>query len=351
MIATSVFSGPRRSGRRASAEGRRSEGERIERANEHDRRAFSLLGPAGRAAAGKPRRGKGLSIRPALVSGIEAGVAAGEDVSEIRAELLEADRLRWSIVHENAHFIRSIVRKMVRKIRTGTANEDDLFQAMSIGAFEAAARFDPSLGISFRTYAGWWMRAQATRLVDYHLSSSAGAQEKLAVVLRASAEISSVEGRDATLAEISRATGYEESTLADLRILDVRPHSMSFPLRSDSGDDGGLLEDLVADPEAETEESLCDRATAIQALGILADLSEIEREVVLRIFGGGGTLSSVAEETGRSREGIRSIRDGAIEKIQFVLGLRSRIPRRRNQGLSSLRAGEPIEPAARADSR
>jgi len=142
---------------------------------------------------------------------------------------------------------------------------DDLAQEACIGVMEAARRFDPSRGIAFGTYVGWWIRS------------------KLSGFMR----------RRRLRLKIDGATSFDDPDGPP------EPADPASALRP--------LDILIADEAAESDADLLQSA--------LAGLSPRERTVLLR-RAGGETLREIGTDLGVSKERVRQIETAALARAR-----------------------------------
>jgi RNA polymerase primary sigma factor len=124
----------------------------------------------------------------------------------------------------------------------------DLVQEGSVGLVRAVERFDHRRGLKFSTYAAWWIRRS---LLDAIAGSQviripARANQQLAAVRRAEAELERLGLRQAPNAAIAARTGLSPQTVRSLRCAARVSVSLDEPV----GDDTTSLGDLVADEAA-----------------------------------------------------------------------------------------------------
>lgn len=167
---------------------------------------------------------------------------------------------------------------VARRFRWSTVPFEDLLQAARLGLVQAAARFDPELGISFATYAVPIMLGEVRRLVERGRPVS-GTRTARALVERAEAvrqRLESQMSREATLAEVAEAVGVDPAELAAA----IGALSQPLPLEP-----GPMPAGAGGEPgEPPSPDAWIERLAVRQALvGLPSDLREI---VYLRYFRG-----------------------------------------------------------------
>ena len=131
-------------------------------------------------------------------------------------------------------------------------------------------------------------------------------------------------GREPTRAELTERTGLTDRQLDDLLATERTSRSLDEPVVGQEGAIG-TFGDLLVDPLAEDEyERVLDSIQAQELRGLLAGLSEREREVVRARFGVDGpelTLREIGGRLGLSAERVRQIEHRALVKLAAAAGV------------------------------
>ncbi|WP_066711011.1 RNA polymerase factor sigma-32 [Celeribacter ethanolicus] len=265
----------------------------------------------------------------------------------MKAEMLDAETetqlaRAWRDHHDEAALHRLITAYMRLAVSTAAkfkrygAPMNDLIQEAGLGLMKAAEKFDPDRGVRFSTYAVWWIKASVQDYVMRNWSlvrtGSTSAQKSLFFNMRrvqarlereAMAQGAALD-RDQLLQMIAMDLGVP---LRDVEMMDGRLSGSDFSLNAQqSGDEEGRewIETLADEGEttAEMVGEAHDQAQLKMWLGEAMDtLSERERFILRerKLADEPRTLESLGEELSLSKERVRQLEAGALQKMRSVL--------------------------------
>jgi RNA polymerase sigma factor (sigma-70 family) len=244
--------------------------------------------------------------------------------ANLRARLERAERSAYRV---RARFVaanQGLVSSAARSYSNRGLSFADLSQEGNLGLMRAIDKFDPSLGYRFSTYAVWWIRHAIRRALSNQARTirlPVHASEDRSSIREASQNLRLELGRAPSDAELARETGLSQGKLRDLMAVASAPLSLDH--HSDSG--GLKLSDCLGDPDAVDPCDAIAKRNAGQWLSRhIEELSPREREMVRLRFGLDGrralTLKEVGSEFGVTRERVRQIVSGALDKLKHAAG-------------------------------
>lgn len=180
------------------------------------------------------------------------------------------------LVKENTGLIWSVARRFMGR---GT-EADDLYQLGCLGFLKAVDGFDMEFGTQFSTYAVPKIAGEIRRFLrdDGAIKVSRSIKEQAQVIKSIRNHLIVALGRDPTVQEIARQTGFSPEEIALAETATAATES----IQEQMGTDGFTLESVLTDTES--EDNLLDRMALRQAID---NLTEREAMVVkLRYFHG-----------------------------------------------------------------
>lgn len=194
---------------------------------------------------------------------------------ELIARAQKGDReASEALVEENAGLIWSVARRFLGR---GT-EADDLYQLGCLGFLKAVEGFDLEYGTQFSTYAVPKIAGEIRRFLrdDGAVKVSRGLKEQAATIKSTRNRLTSALGREPTIQEISRQTGFSPEEIALAETATAATES----IQRETGDEGFTLENILTDTES--EEKMVEKIALRQAIEALP---EREKTVVkLRYF-------------------------------------------------------------------
>jgi len=259
-----------------------------------------------------------------LAQRIEAGRDAAEalkaeppDAAELRRVVADGERARTKLIEANPRLVISIAKKY------GSRGVDflDLVQEGNIGLMKAVDRFDYRQGYRFSTYATWWIRQAITRAIADQgrtIRLPVHMCEQINKLGRVSRELSQELGREPALEELAEVMETTPEKIADWRRVSQRPLSLATPI-GEAGD--STLADFLADEDAPDVITTALQREQAEVIDEALEALDAREAAILRLRHGlvdgcPHTLEVLGKKYGLTRERIRQIEAGAIEKLR-----------------------------------
>lgn len=265
------------------------------------------------------------------------------ELTQIRARSQEA---RSAIIRANLRLVVSVAKRYIGR----GSSFLDLIQEGNLGLLRAVAKFDPTRGYKFSTYATWWIRQSISRSIADQARTirlPVHIFESINRLLQIQRKLLQELGHEPTNQEIAVKAGYVEPgdeaailrSQAEARPVDEEVQrrlnraaekvdrilrAMEEPVSLDSpvgSEENSQLGDFIEDVEAlEPMDAAAREMLRESVKNALAVLSERERQVLELRFGLADGKDHTLEEVGQyfnvTRERIRQIESKALRKLR-----------------------------------
>ena len=212
------------------------------------------------------------------------------------------------LLTDNSGLIWSVAKRFIGR---GTDTED-LYQLGCLGFLKAVDGFDLEYGTQFSTYAVPKISGEIRRFLrdDGAVKVSRSIKEQAATIKSMRNQLTIALGREPTIAEISRQTGFSPEEIALAETATAATES----IQRETGEDGFTLENVLTDTES--EERLVEKISLRQAID---RLPEQEKMVVMLRYFHGLTQERVARVISVSQVQVSRIEKKALGNLKKLL--------------------------------
>ena len=219
---------------------------------------------------------------------------------------------RDRLVTENFGLIWSIVRRF-----TGRGYEpEDLFQIGSIGLMKAIDKFDLSYEVKFSTYAVPMITGEIKRFLrdDGIIKVSRSIKEMGLKVKNVREKLIYRFGREPTVEEIAGEIGASKEEVA--ASIEAGAEVESLYRSVNKNDENSLLLIDKIEEESSAQEELLNRMVLRE---LLTDLSDKDREIIIRRYYYNETQSQIAEKLGISQVQVSRLEKKILKQMREKL--------------------------------
>ena len=228
------------------------------------------------------------------------------DTLELIARSQQGDQqAKEELVEANTGLIWSVAKRFMGR---GTETED-LYQLGCLGFLKAVEGFDLAYGTQFSTYAVPKIAGEIRRFLrdDGAVKVSRGIKERAAAIKTTRNQLVHALGREPTILEISRQTGFSPEEIAMAETATAAIES----IQQETGEEGFSLESVLSDTQ--TEGQLVERLSLKQAIGALP---EREALVIQLRYYHGLTQDRVARVLSVSQVQVSRIEKKALSQLR-----------------------------------
>ena len=200
----------------------------------------------------------------------------------------------------------------------------DLIEEGNIGLMKSVEKYDLRSGCKLSTYASWWIKQAIMRALANQgktIRIPVYMVEKITTLNRIEREMTLSNGKKPSDEELAKGLGISAKKVKEIRAIVKNPTSLYSTL-----DEEGVsqLIDVIEDMDAVSSLTKAhETMTKEDVVELLEFLNEREAQVLILRFGlldhNAKTLDEIGKEFGITRERVRQIIEGAINKLKKVL--------------------------------
>ena len=213
-----------------------------------------------------------------------------------------------TLVEENSALVWAVARRFLGR----GVEADDLYQLGCLGFLKAVEGFDLGYGTQFSTYAVPKISGEIRRFLrdDGTVKVSRSLKEQALTIRSVRNRLTTALGREPTIAEISRQTGFSPEEIALAETATAATES----IQRETGEEGFSLENILTDTES--EEKMVEKIALRQAIEALP---EREAMVIRLRYFHGLTQQRIAKVLDVSQVQVSRIEKKALEKLRQLM--------------------------------
>lgn len=244
--------------------------------------------------------------------------------SEIAKLILEAqegnEKSKNKVVQSNLRFVVTIAKQFQHR----GIDLMDLIAAGNEGLIKAVAKFDPSRGVTFLSYAVWWIKQAIYKTIYWNsreIRLPMSQQLLVNRILDATNQFLQKNSRNPSSEEISELTGIPTDQIDYLAQFSNKLVSVDDFIGGD--EDNSQVCDIIPDGGIPLEDQVNKIYISKEIHRYLNKLSIREHDILIMYFGLGMEPvphKTIAAMYGVGTERIRQIKEGALNKLQRRFG-------------------------------
>ena len=240
---------------------------------------------------------------------------SAEEEAELAKLVAEGDqKATEKLVRSNLRFVISIA----KEYQNQGLLLSDLISEGNLGLIKAAAKFDPTRGFRFISYAVWWIKQTIIQSLNDNARTvrlPVNVTNNVSKLKKEMAKFEQEHGRKATSNDVLTDN---KGNILDMSLLN---NPTCGSINDKINDDGDEVIDIIPDNSftRPDEDIYTDDVLKSELSNTMSVLSERERKIIEMYFGIDGspmTLEQIGDEYSLTKERIRQIKEKALRRLK-----------------------------------
>ena len=248
-------------------------------------------------------------------------ILEGPEIAKLVLEAQEGnEKSKNKVVQSNLRFVVTIAKQFQHR----GIDLMDLIAAGNEGLIKAVDKFNPSRGVTFLSYAVWWIKQAIYKIIYWNgreIRLPMSQQLLVNRILEATNQFLQKNNRNPSSEEISDMTGIPRDQIDYLAQFSNKLVSVDDFIGGD--EDNSQVCDIIPDNEPPLEDEVNKKYVSKEIHRYLDKLTVREHDILIMYFGLGIEPVShkiIAAMYGVGTERIRQIKEGALNKLQRRFG-------------------------------
>jgi len=204
-----------------------------------------------------------------------------------------------------------LVKSVIRRYRNKGVDYDDLFQLGCVGFVKAINNFDAGFGVKFSTYAVPMIAGEVKRFLrDDGSVKVSRAIKSLSIQIKKYIDEQQNAGENPTIEAIAEHFNVDQQEV--VFAMDARSYPVSLSAKVDNTDDNGSTLSDCIENEQDNEQML----DHLILKGLIKNLDERERKIIILRYYRDKTQSEIADEMGVSQVQVSRIENKVLEQFR-----------------------------------
>ena len=244
-------------------------------------------------------------------------ILEGPEIAKLVLEAQEGnEKSKNKVVQSNLRFVVTIAKQFQHR----GIDLMDLIAAGNEGIIKAVDKFDPSRGVTFLSYAVWWIKQAIYKIIYWNgreIRLPMSQQLLVNRILDATNQFLQKNNRNPSSEEISEITGIPRDQIDYLAQFSNKLVSVDDFIGGD--EDNSQVCDIIPDNEEPLDNTINKEYITKEIKRYLSFLTIREHDILCMLYGIGMepvNSKTIADMFGVGKERIRQLRDNALDKLK-----------------------------------